>query len=167
MKIIVGDLITLAKKGEFDVITHSCNCFCRMKRGIAPILASFFGCDKFPMEDPSKEGDINKLGMIDYKKCGQTIVVNSYMQFHWKEPSKYGIPFDYAACRLCLRKINRIFPNKKIGLPMIGCGLAGGDPKTVLRIINDELVDCDVSLVVLTEEYKEQLIEHLSSPKSN
>jgi O-acetyl-ADP-ribose deacetylase (regulator of RNase III) len=36
MKEIEGDLIDLAKRGHFDVVTHGCNCFCTMGAGIAP-----------------------------------------------------------------------------------------------------------------------------------
>jgi O-acetyl-ADP-ribose deacetylase (regulator of RNase III) len=35
MKILRGDLIELAKAGEFDAIIQGCNCQCRMGRGIA------------------------------------------------------------------------------------------------------------------------------------
>lgn len=42
-----GDLIKLAKRGEFDVIGHGCNCFCTMGAGIAPQMAEAFDCDSF------------------------------------------------------------------------------------------------------------------------
>lgn len=80
---VKGDLIRLAKSGEFDVITHGCNCFCKMGAGIAPKMAKAFGCDKFEMELTETEeydddgvcytiptnnvGNINKLGNIDFK----------------------------------------------------------------------------------------------------
>ena len=35
MKIISGNLITLALEGHFDVIVHGCNCFGVMGAGIA------------------------------------------------------------------------------------------------------------------------------------
>ena len=83
---IKGDLIELAKKGEFDVITHGCNCFCTMGAGIAVPMAKEFGCDWFPLErrtemeeypdgadgyeyeeiETGNVGDINKLGQIEY-----------------------------------------------------------------------------------------------------
>lgn len=136
---IKGDLITLAKEGEFDVIAHGCNCFCRMKRGIAPQMAEAFGCDMFNLETKSLwEGDINKLGQIEYnwiniKDKNSTsytkndihalAVVNAYTQYHWDTNTK---PLDYEALTLCLRKINHIFKDMHIGLPLIGCHLAGG-----------------------------------------
>jgi len=54
---------------------------------------------------------------------------------------------DYDALRMCMRKINHEFPGRKIGLPKIGCGLAGGDWNIVQGIIEDELHDCDVTIV--------------------
>ena len=79
---IQGDLIKLALRGEFNVITHGCNCMCQMGAGIAPQMAKAFRCDKFEMELESytdyddegeweiktgNKGNINKLGTIDYQ----------------------------------------------------------------------------------------------------
>ena len=50
--------------------------------------------------------------------------------------------------RTCLRKINHFYRGKKIGLPLIGCGIAGGDWNMVRAIIQQELKDCDVTVVI-------------------
>ena len=142
-----GDLIQLAKEGKFDVIAHGCNCFCRMKRGIAPQIAEAFGCDKFPLEADKYIGDINKLGQIDYDTypiLGLTIV-NAYTQYQWGTELK---PFDYVAFTLCMRKMNHLFAGKKIGLPKIGSHLAGGDWEWIMQIIKNELKDCHVTIVI-------------------
>lgn len=78
-----GDLIKLAKSGDFEVIVHGANCFCSMGAGIAPQMAEAFGCDEFEMELTSytdydddgneyevptdNKGNIKKLGNIDYQ----------------------------------------------------------------------------------------------------
>lgn len=143
---IEGNLITLAQQGLFDVIVHGCNCFCRMKRGIAPQMANAFGCDYFPMEKPSLRGDINKLGNIDSYQVNDTlIVVNAYTQYEWSTETK---PFDYEAFTLCMRKINHTFKGKHIGLPQIGSHLAGGDWNLIKPIIQKELKDCKVTIVI-------------------
>jgi O-acetyl-ADP-ribose deacetylase (regulator of RNase III) len=155
---IKGNLIKLAKSGQFDVIAHGCNCFCRMKRGIAPQMASAFGCDYFPMEKPSSRGDINKLGQIDYKikyvtnenDTKELIVVNCYTQYQWSTETK---PFDYIAFKLCMRKMNHLFKNKHIGLPKIGSHLAGGNWDLIKSIIQEELTDCIVTIVIYDEEH--------------
>jgi O-acetyl-ADP-ribose deacetylase (regulator of RNase III) len=123
-------------------------------------------------------GDINKLGTIDYqhqylwfkhpsvtepgvavpmnsKSSGQPgvkdiIVVNSYTQYNYGANHKDGVakPIDYEALALCLRKINKTFAGKRIGLPKIGAGLAGGDWNRIKNIIQTELRDMQVSVVI-------------------
>lgn len=148
---VEGDLIELALKGEFDVITHGVNCFCQMKAGIAPQMAKAFGCDCFRMEMPAERGNINKLGNIDYARVSQKLtVVNSYTQYRYGPNHKDGDkkPINYAALALCLEKINHTFKGKRIGLPKIGAGLAGGSWPVIKTIIQDSLVDCDVTVVI-------------------
>lgn len=171
IRYIKGNLITLAKDGHFDVITHGANCFCTMGAGIAPQMAKAFNCDTFPMERSIHRGDINKLGTIDYEIQnivvskpitingvthkvpdfgGQDLVViNSYTQYRYGRNHADGdkTPVDYDAIRLCMRKINHIFKGKTIGLPMIGAGLAGGDWEIIEKIIEEELNAMDVWVV--------------------
>lgn len=153
---IEGNLITLAKQGEFEVIAHGCNCFCRMKRGIAPQMAEAFNCNDpelYTMEGKNFEGDIRKLGNIEYKFYGlkrskYITVVNAYTQYQWSTETK---PFDYEAFTLCMRKMNNIFAGKHIGLPKIGSHLAGGDWDRIKEIIEKELIDCNVTVVIYKE----------------
>ncbi len=170
-KEIKGNLISLAQIGSFDVIAHGCNCHCAMGAGIAPQMARAFGADKFPMETQTLAGDINKLGTIDYKElevstmscipkgytgiCTQElryplIVVNAYTQFGFGSNHSNGSskPVDYEAITLCMRKMNYEFKGKHIGLPKIGCGLAGGSWRKVKNIIKRELYNCDVTIVI-------------------
>jgi O-acetyl-ADP-ribose deacetylase (regulator of RNase III) len=164
-KEIKGDLIKLALAGQFDVVAHGCNCQCNMGAGIAPQMARAFGADKFLME-LSDRGNINKLGQIDYRRFYITegtvfgnmakpentnlAVVNAYTQFNYGKNHADGTakPLDYEALTLCLRKMNHTFKGKHIGLPQIGCGLAGGDWLVVRSIIQKELKDCNVTIVI-------------------
>lgn len=161
-KEVEGNLITLAKQGKFDVVIHGANCFCTMGAGIAPLMAMAFGCDSFPMEHEDYTGDINKLGTIDYQIQHYPdssnflegfYVVNAYTQYGFGKNHKNGsaIPLDYEALTLCMRKVNHIFKGKKVGLPAIGCGLAGGSWDIVSKIIQKELVDCDVEVILLSQ----------------
>lgn len=159
MKEVDGDLIDLALKGKFDVITHGCNCFCNMGAGIAVPMKNTFGCDRFDME---YYHSIEKLGCIDYQtfvlgekatwnlldadnKRGEPelTVVNSYTQYKYGR----GVNIDYEALTLCMRKINGVFKGKHIGLPKIGAGLAGGNWYIIRDIIKKELKDCEVTIV--------------------
>lgn len=38
MKVLHGDLISLALAGHFEAIVHGCNCFCTMGAGIAKAI---------------------------------------------------------------------------------------------------------------------------------
>ena len=77
-------------------------------------------------------------------------VVNSYTQYKYGKNHSDGVqrPLDYEALTLCMRKINETFKGKHIGLPKIGCGLAGGSWDMVKKIIQKELCDCDVTVVI-------------------
>lgn len=152
-KEIEGDLFKYTEEGMFDIIAHGCNCFCTMGAGIAVEMAKRFRANEYTLEQDEYKGDINKLGTIEYHKhwVGESklIVVNCYTQY------KYGInhidgdtkPLDYEALTLCMRKINHVFKGKSIGLPLIGCHLAGGDWNIVKPLLQKELKDMDVAIV--------------------
>ena len=151
---VEGDLIQLGKDGEFDVIGHGTNCFCTQGAGLAPQMVKAFNTDRYLLEKEDRKGDINKLGTIEYHTnefyTKPLTVVNAYTQYGFGRNHVGGkaIPLDYEALILCLRKMNRLFKGKHIGLPKIGCGLAGGDWSTVKGIIVKELKDCRVTVVV-------------------
>jgi O-acetyl-ADP-ribose deacetylase (regulator of RNase III) len=149
-----GDLIELATSGLIDVVVHGCNCFCRMKRGIAVPMAKQFGCDKFKLEDKLYEGEYAKLGKIDYKYDNRysLYVVNAYTQYHWRLKGPDEIPLSYRALADCMEKINDAFPGKKIAMPKIGCGLAGGDWDLVSQLIEKKLTDVDEIIVVIYDK---------------
>lgn len=176
IKIIKGDLIELALNGDFDVIGHGCNCFSRMKRGIAPQMAAAFGCDEFRLEKEIMY-EWDKLGRIDFEgkrlynlklpafiknsityaefeKSEEILyIVNMYTQYHWEEKDPvYNIPLNYTALDLCLQKMDKVFAGKKIGIPWIGCGLAGGDKTKVESIIQYRLINCEVTIVEYNKE---------------
>lgn len=167
MNTVKGDLIKLALEGEFDVITHGCNCFCRMGSGIAVPMKKTFGCDTFPMEESQYIADYNKLGQIEWRpfyiddgkavsaefvdtkyKKSPLWVVNSYTQYAPGRPTPpYNIPLDYDAVQMCFRKINFKFSGMHLGVPMIGSGLAGGSWNKIKSIIDKETPDMEVTVV--------------------
>lgn len=161
---ITGDLIWEALDQRFDVITHGCNCFCTMGAGIAVPMHKNFQCNDssiYKLEAPHQRGNVNKLGCIEDRirtpKNGwgdsfELVVINSYTQYHYGaqgyKSGKYNIPLDYDALTMCMRKINMKYPGKHIGLPQIGCNLAGGDWNKVWWIIKEELKDMKVTVVM-------------------
>jgi O-acetyl-ADP-ribose deacetylase (regulator of RNase III) len=134
-------------------------------------MAKAFGCDKFEMELIGS--DINKLGNIDHETFvlgenaiwsledaknnrnePELTVVNAYTQYNYGRNHSDGVlrPIDYEALTLCLRKMNMVFQGKRIGLPMIGAGLAGGDWDHIKYLIQKELRDCQVTIVIYKKE---------------
>ena len=165
---VKGDLIKMALNGDFDVVVHGCNCLCIMGAGIAPQMAKAFKCDTFDME--SYIG-VEKLGNIDYqtvvlgenavwsledgknnKDEPELIVVNAYTQYKLSTPTIPAV--NYHAISLVLTKLNEVFKGKHIGLPLIGCGLAGGNWEVVKVLMQKNLTDVDVTVVHYTNMEK-------------
>jgi len=147
MKQIEGDLIELAKQRRFDVIAHGCNCFCVMGAGIAKSIKENFP-EAYREDQKTKKGDQKKLGTCNYVTTNTgLIVVNAYTQYDY---SGKGPQVDYDAVATCMRWIKKEFLGKRIGLPRIGAGLAGGNWERIEKIINKELGREDVTIVIKT-----------------
>ena len=120
-----------------------------MKSGLAPQMTKAFGCDQYYYEHMRYYGAISKLGNIDYQHFHYSgfklSVVNCYTQYSYDVATK---PLDYEALILCFRKMNHEFKGKSIGLPQIGCHLAGGDWEIVKKLIQKEFKDCQVTVVI-------------------
>ncbi|PRY33858.1 O-acetyl-ADP-ribose deacetylase (regulator of RNase III) [Spirosoma oryzae] len=148
-----GNLITMALAGEFDVIAHGCNCQCVQGSGIARQMNYQFGTNNpanFSLEAIQYKGAIDKLGRVQvhhiptYGRERGLWVCNLYTQYNY---GATAVQLDYEALTLCLRKLNRLYKGKYLGLPLIGGGLAGGDRDRIKQIMKAELTDCHVTLV--------------------
>jgi len=147
MKTVHGDLIHLAKQGKFDVIIHGCNCFCSMGKGIALSIKKAFPAS-YHADCETVKGEQNKLGSYSMaliqNKGHDLTVINAYTQFNHRGK---GIKADYDAIRSVMGKVKKEFSGCRIGYPMIGAGLAGGDWNIIEEIILDELSGEDHTLV--------------------
>jgi len=143
LKFIEGDLIQMAKNKEFDVIIHGCNCFNTMGAGIALQIKRNFKA-AYQADQQTKKGDKKKLGTYTSAEVDGVTIVNAYTQYTF---SKDLDDINYWAVRQVMRKISRDFKGKKIGYPMIGAGLAGGDWDLISLIIYEELKEEDHTLV--------------------
>ena len=152
MKRVKGDLIALALGGHFDVIVHGCNCFCAMGGGIARTIKDTFP-EAFGADAATEEGSRDKLGT--YTKAtiirgeARFVVVNAYTQYHF---GGGGCLADYDAIQSVFKKIRQGFPGKRIGYPLIGAGLAGGDWEIISEIIDGALEGEDHTLVEFVPE---------------
>lgn len=149
MKVIKGNLVELAWRGQFDAIIHGCNCFCKMGAGIAKEIAK-----KFPpalaIDQSTLPGDKSKLGKytsvgVKNKYGGTLIIVNLYTQYYYGK--KFGPPFDYDAFRRGLRSLAQNAGQLRVGMPKIGAGLAGGDWNLIQQIIEEEFASVDCTIV--------------------
>ncbi len=156
MKTIKGDLLALARQGKFDVIVHGCNCFHTMGGGIALQIRNKYptayaaDCENTVKADRSKLGTYTGITtqffVPELEKEHALTIVNAYTQYKfWGEDTRR---VDYEAVANVFALIKRDFPGKRIGYPMIGAGLAGGNWKIIEMIINDEMVGMDHTLVV-------------------
>jgi O-acetyl-ADP-ribose deacetylase (regulator of RNase III) len=128
-----GNLLDLAEAGLFDVVVQGCNCFNTMGGGIAREIR-----ERYPMaalvDNETVKGDHNKLGNFTTAFTGKFLIVNAYTQYNMSQGTDV---FEYTAFQLILEKIAFTYPGKRIGLPYIGMGLAGGDPSWIMPMIED------------------------------
>jgi O-acetyl-ADP-ribose deacetylase (regulator of RNase III) len=148
MPTIHGDLLKLALSGRFDVIIHGCNCQCQMGAGIAKTVKALFP-EAYRADCETIKGAREKLGSISFaaivRPSASFTIVNAYTQFHWRGS---GVKADYEAIRSAMRAVGLRFDGLRIGYPLIGAGLAGGDWNIISSIIDEELDDQDHTLVV-------------------
>ncbi len=136
-----GNLLDLAEAGEFDIIVQGCNCFNAMGAGLAPQIAK-----RYPraeeVDSATVRGNIGKLGnwtmaWSDYydKNIKPFKIINAYTQY---STSRTGEDlFEHDSFAVILRKLAHEYGRHRFGLPYIGMGLAGGDKKLILAMIDD------------------------------
>jgi O-acetyl-ADP-ribose deacetylase (regulator of RNase III) len=158
MRTIKGDLVKLAAAGEFNVLVHGCNCFNTMGAGIALQIAT-----KFPeactVDQLTRAGDKNKLGkysmaVVRGDRGDALTVVNGYTQYAF---GTGGPHVDYDAVRsvfgTIVYNLACMSTDIRIGIPLIGAGLGGGDWNRINNIIEEELdgFTCHPQLITLVE----------------
>ena len=128
-----GNLLDLAEAGAFDVIVQGCNCFNTMGGGIAREIR-----ERYPMaalvDNETEKGDYNKLGNYTTAFTGKFLIVNAYTQYNM---SRGDDVFEYTAFGLILQKVVQAYGSRRIGLPYIGMGLAGGDGRVIMPMIEE------------------------------
>lgn len=137
LKHVKGNLLDLAEAGEFDIVVQGCNCFNAMGGGIAREIR-----ERYPevaqVDMETVRGDYNKLG--NWTECDtgdknsftMFTIINAYTQYNMSTGDDV---FEYSAFALILQKLERAYGNKRIGLPYIGMGLAGGKKEVIIPMI--------------------------------
>lgn len=143
---IPGDLLS----SDCDVLAHGCNCFHSFGAGIARQFKEKYPTS-FDADLRSSRGDPEKLGTFTKAEFDGKMIFNLYTQFRYGYPPRQ---VDYNAVRDSLEAMKGYlemfsdFDNIKIGMPKIGCGLAGGDWNIVEDIIEDVFCDKEVFVYV-------------------
>ena len=123
MQVKLGDIILNTMNGQYDAMMHGCNCFHGEDSGVAAqVWKAFPDARQASMADHIS-GDFGALGEFStayYKEIGCTII-NAYTQYHG------GPSFDINAFIHILQQVNEDFSGCKIGIPLIGAGIGGGD----------------------------------------
>lgn len=138
---VKGNLLDMADNGEFDIIIQGCNCFNAMGAGLAPQIAK-----RYPMaegvDSDTVKGSIQKLGNWTYawntedtKAPIQFKIINAYTQYVTSQQGEDV--FEYASFEVILRKLAHEYGKQRYGLPYIGMGLAGGDKKRIMAMIEN------------------------------
>lgn len=163
---VKGDLVERAKQGHYTHIIHGCNCNNVMGAGIAPQIAKAFeGVLEADENFHVPVGDKERLGDYSYswselaadveggypaRGSNWVCVVNLYTQFG-TGGRRIGEPdVDYNAIEEGFKILNTLLGDGdyKVGIPMIGAGLAGGDWVKIEEIINRVAPDLEIELVI-------------------
>ncbi len=131
------NLINLFKQKEIDILVHGCNCFHTMGAGIAKIISMEYPEALKADKQQSIYADKNKLGKYSICTIDNQIIINAYTQYH------YGFGKDnfcYEKFPSLLDELFTEFHDKRIGMPLIGCGLAGGDMSLILEEIQKAVI---------------------------
>lgn len=170
MKYVNGNLLDMAQSGEFDIIVQGCSCFNTMGSGIAGQIAKRFP-KAYHIDLLTQSGDVNKLGkfteayingkaMVSYgpgirglKQVNMNFtIINAYTQYGYDPKLK---PLDYQAVHDVFTQIKMLYDmnpmaTRRIGIPKIGAGLAGGD-WTIIESIIDDIGFSDLTCVVYND----------------
>lgn len=143
MKEIEGNLLDLFDQKQFDLIAHQANCFHTMGAGIAAQIKQRYP-EAYAADLTTNYGDFMKLGTWSSAHIKQGSILNIYSEFDFPQNRLHTI---YDALGLAFMKINRVFKGDHIGLPLIGCGIAGGEWEFVKYLIDTRLKDMQVTIV--------------------
>ena len=154
MKIVKGDLLTLADNGEFDVIIHGCNCYNNFGAGIAWIISQKYP-SAWKADQDTVKGDKTKLGtytqaqvLTKTNPVSTFTIINAYTQYGCNASENVDL-FEYESFETLLHKLAQEYPNSSFGFPKIGCGLAGGNEKVIMDMIDrfSKIINGSVTVV--------------------
>ena len=148
IEFIQDDLIKLFKNDKTHVLIHGCNCFSTMGAGIALHIRREFP-HAYQADKQLHLDKTQRLGKFSYwkKPVKDGWIINAYTQYDYRtySPNDSKDLFSYDTFEQQMKDIFQFINQnwKKsldelvISMPMIGCGLAGGNPvKMITMLIN-------------------------------
>jgi len=157
LEFVKGDLIEMVRLGKLDAVAHGCNCFHTMGSGIAPQLNNL--TDGYLLKSDKQQspyGDINKLGdfslLTYFVNSRKVIFGNLYTQFSYGSNNNGEIYIHWDSFLESMRGFLEVCDGRRVGIPYIGCGLAGGSEyvfRKYLEILEKEFSSSSTVLYVV------------------
>jgi O-acetyl-ADP-ribose deacetylase (regulator of RNase III) len=159
MKYLDGNLLDLAEQGKYDLIVHGANCHNTFGAGIAFQIKNRYP-KAYLADQMTQAGDKDKLGKFTqahvsgfkskpnpdktikglHNKAYNFTVINAYTQYGFLPRNVVNV--DYDAIENVFKQIKLLYDMNpqapcRIGIPMIGAGLAGGEWDLIEEIIDN------------------------------
>ncbi len=142
MDIVEGDLF----EAKADVVMHQCNCMCVWGAGVAlkmkEVFPEAYEADRVTMPNKWKFGQTSHAEIKRENPMGVKWVYNLYGQVNYGYRMRMtGYPEFERAFAQALWQLDKKYPEHcEIAIPyLIGCGLAGGDPKIITMMIDRQV----------------------------
>jgi O-acetyl-ADP-ribose deacetylase (regulator of RNase III) len=149
MEVTRGDLLEAVGNDGLQYMLHGCNCFHAMYGGIAAHIAKRFpeaekADEDTPYADPSKLGRFSTAMVTDHPDKEHNFeIINLYTQY------ESGADFIPSTFKWAMRNLNKEYTGAVIGIPMIGCGIGGGDWGVVMPQMLEYAPDIQWELYLL------------------
>ena len=140
-----GDIL----QSGLPVIMHGCNMQGVMGAGLAKQIKS-----KYPKSyiDYVNELPSKHLGDIIWSEMDDTIIIHALTQIHYGRDHRRYVSYEAIerAMIKALERMDAMFGKDSVlAMPKIGCGLANGRWKSVLKVIEPICMDYDVQVFEL------------------
>ena len=143
-----GNILTAFKDREIDDIVHGVNCRGGFGSGLAGQIAEEYpDVRKAYLKVHNNEGHV--LGSVTgFYVLENGIIYNEATQDNFGYDGEKYVSYD--AIESCLKELKKKqeWTGRSLGIPRIGCGLAGGSWNVVKAIIEDVFKDSEVKVTV-------------------
>ena len=147
-----GDIVELARKGEFSHVIHGANCVSTMNSGVAKQIKQVFP-GAYDVDKNDKRTPLEKIGDFSYWRSEdkKLTIINAYTQYD------YGTDYRRVEYGSIKRAFEGIFSHRrfthldKVATVKIGAGLGGGNWDIISTIIEDIINFYGVELHVLSK----------------